>query len=100
MPDQRKRPSSSLTGLASIDSKYWQSGYRFNGKQKVFSIGVYPGVYPAVSLADARQRRDEVKRLLDQGIDPNAKNRLMKKSFRKSAIKPARSVSSPKADAP
>ncbi|EBX8076524.1 DUF4102 domain-containing protein, partial [Salmonella enterica subsp. enterica serovar Livingstone] len=27
-------------------------------------------------------------------------NRLMKKSFRKSAIKPARSVSSPKADAP
>ncbi|EEF5748849.1 DUF4102 domain-containing protein, partial [Salmonella enterica] len=23
MPDQRKRPSSSLTGLASIDSKYW-----------------------------------------------------------------------------
>ncbi|EHG5695741.1 DUF4102 domain-containing protein [Salmonella enterica subsp. enterica serovar Strathcona] len=96
MPDQRKRPSSSLTGLASIDSKYWQSGYRFNGKQKVFSIGVYP----AVSLADARQRRDEVKRLLEQGIDPNAKNRLMKKSFRKSAIKPARSVSSPKADAP
>lgn len=96
MPDQRKRPSSSLTGLASIDSKYWQSGYRFDGKQKVFSIGVYL----AVSLADARQRRDEAKRLLAQGIDPNAKNRLMKRSFRKSAIKPARSVSSPKADAP
>lgn len=74
MPDQRKRPSSSLTGLASIDSKYWQTGYRFDGKQKVFSIGVYL----AVSLADARQRRDEVKRLLDQGIDPNAKNRLIK----------------------
>ncbi|ECW8164129.1 DUF4102 domain-containing protein [Salmonella enterica subsp. enterica] len=65
-------------------------------QQKVFSIEVYP----AVSLADARQRRDEVKRLLAQGIDPNAKNRLMKKSFRKSAIKPARPVSSPKADAP
>ena len=32
-------------------SKYWQLGYRFTGKQKVFSIGVYP----AVSLADARQ---------------------------------------------
>lgn len=74
MPDQRKRPSSSLTGLASIDSKYWQTGYRFDGKQKVFSIGVYL----AVSLADARQRRDEAKRLLAQGIDPNANNRLMK----------------------
>lgn len=74
MPDQRKRPSRSLTGLASIDSKYWQSGYRFDGKQKVFSIGVYL----AISLADARQRRDEAKRLLAQGIDPNANNRLMK----------------------
>lgn len=56
--------------------------------------------YWGLSLADARQRRDEAKRLLAQGIDPNAKNRLMKKSFRKSAIKPARPVSSPKADAP
>ena len=31
-------------------SKYWQMAYRFDGKQKIFSIGVYP----AVSLADAR----------------------------------------------
>ncbi|MCK8155901.1 Arm DNA-binding domain-containing protein [Erwinia amylovora] len=30
------------------------------------------GVYPAVSLADARRRRDEAKRLLAQGIDPDA----------------------------
>ena len=50
-------------------SKYWQLGYRFEGKQKVFSIGVYP----AVSLADARQRRDEAKKLLASGIDPSAK---------------------------
>ncbi len=50
-------------------SKYWQLGYRFEGKQKVFSIGVYP----AVSLADARQRRNEAKKLLAAGIDPSAK---------------------------
>lgn len=50
-------------------SKYWQMAYRFDGKQKIFSIGVYP----VVSLADARQRRDEARRLLAQGIDPNAK---------------------------
>lgn len=43
--------------------------YRFEGKQKLFSIGVYP----AVSLADARQLRDEARRLLAQGIAPNAK---------------------------
>ncbi len=36
-------------------SKYWQLDYRFKGKQKVFSIDVYP----AVSLADERQRRDD-----------------------------------------
>ncbi|UJL40223.1 DUF4102 domain-containing protein [Salmonella enterica subsp. enterica serovar Kentucky] len=95
MPDQRKRPPSSLTGLASIDSKYWQSGYRFDGKQKVFSIGVYL----AISLADARQRRDEAKRLLAQGLTRTQKQ-ADEKSFRKSAIKPARPVSSPKADAP
>lgn len=50
-------------------SRYWQMAYRFERKQKIFSIGVYP----VVSLADVRQRRDEARRLLAQGIDPNAK---------------------------
>ncbi|ELY2043104.1 DUF4102 domain-containing protein [Enterobacter sp. 198] len=50
-------------------STYWQLGYRFEAKQKVFSIGGYP----AVSLADARQRRDEAKKLLASGVDPSAK---------------------------
>ncbi|CCP07612.1 Putative prophage P4 integrase [Erwinia amylovora MR1] len=35
--------------------KYWQMAYRFESKQKIYFIGVYP----AVSLADARRRRDE-----------------------------------------
>ncbi|MBJ2526825.1 integrase arm-type DNA-binding domain-containing protein, partial [Salmonella enterica subsp. enterica serovar Albany] len=56
-------------------SKYWQLGYRLDCKQKVSSIGVYP----AVSLADARQRRDEAKKLLAQGIDPNAKKQADEK---------------------
>lgn len=59
-------------------SKYWQMAYRFDGKQKIFSIGVYP----AVSLADARQRRDEAKRLLAQGIDPNAKKQAEVKELK------------------
>ncbi len=57
-------------------SKYWQLGYRFEGKQKVFSIGVYP----AVSLADARQRRDEAKKLLASCIDPSAKKQADNKT--------------------
>ncbi|SYN15083.1 integrase [Klebsiella pneumoniae] len=59
-------------------SKYWQMAYRFEGKQKIFSIGVYP----AVSLSDARQRRDEAKRLLAQGIDPNAKKQAEVKELK------------------
>lgn len=34
--------------------KYWRMAYRFAGKQKTLALGVYP----AVSLAKARQRRD------------------------------------------
>lgn len=48
------------------------------GKQKLFSIGVYP----AVSLSDARQRRDEARRLLAQGIDPNAKKQAEVKELK------------------
>ncbi|HHS9832582.1 TPA: tyrosine-type recombinase/integrase [Klebsiella variicola subsp. variicola] len=59
-------------------SKYWQMAYRFEGKQKIFSIGVYP----AVSLADARQRRDEARRLLAQGIDPNTKKQAEVKELK------------------
>ena len=59
-------------------SKYWQMAYRFEGKQKLFSIGVYP----AVSLSDARQRRDEARRLLAQGIDPNAKKQAEVKALK------------------
>lgn len=68
-------------------SKYWQLGYRFEGKQKVFSIGVYP----AVSLADTRQRRDETKKLLATGIDPSAKKQADNKAVQKSATIPVHS---------
>ncbi|CAE6837421.1 tyrosine-type recombinase/integrase [Paraburkholderia aspalathi] len=47
-------------------AKYWRLAYRLYGKQKIFAIGVYP----QVSLAEARQIRDEAKKLVKQGIDP------------------------------
>ena len=46
--------------------KYWRMAYRFNGKQKTLSIGIYP----EVSLAEARSKREDAKRILRQGIDP------------------------------
>lgn len=48
-------------------SKYWRFAYRFNGKQKVMALGVYP----AVTLAQARVKRDEAKKLLAAGTDPS-----------------------------
>lgn len=46
--------------------KYWRMSYRFNGKQRLLALGVYP----AVSLAKARQLRDEARQLVSAGIDP------------------------------
>ena len=47
--------------------KYWRMNYRYAGKQKTLALGVYP----AVSLAKARQRRDKAHELLADGIDPS-----------------------------
>ena len=49
-------------------SKYWRLKYRFQGKQKTLAIGVYP----EVSLKDAREAVSEARRLLRDDIDPSA----------------------------
>jgi integrase len=46
--------------------KYWRMSYRFNGKQRLLALGVYP----TVTLARARQLRDEARQLVSSGIDP------------------------------
>lgn len=48
-------------------SKYWRLKYRINGKEKLLSLGVYP----QVSLKAAREKRDEIKAFIAQGIDPS-----------------------------
>lgn len=52
-------------------SRYWRLQYRFGGKQKMLALGVYPDV----SLADARARRDEARKLLANSIDPGDKKK-------------------------
>ena len=47
--------------------KYWRFKYRFAGKEKSLSIGVYP----EISLKQARLKRDEAKKLLSNNIDPS-----------------------------
>lgn len=57
--------------------KWWRLKYRFDGKEKRLSLGVYPDV----SLKDARERRDAARKLLADGTDPS-ENRKAQKSAR------------------
>ena len=52
--------------------------YRFGGKQKTLSFGRYP----AVSLADARRRREDAKAILADGRDPSVLVREAKQQAR------------------
>ena len=52
-------------------SKLWRLAYRFAGKQKTLALGVYP----AVSLEEARQHRDAAKKLLTRSVDPSVQRK-------------------------
>ena len=60
--------------LSPSGGKLWRLDYRFEGKRKTLSFGAYP----AISLKDARKRREEAKELLAQGIDPNEQKKSEK----------------------
>jgi integrase len=60
-------------------SKLWQMCYRFAGKQKTYSIGVYGPPPKGVSLAEARERCGEAHKSLRNGIDPSANKQEKKR---------------------
>jgi len=55
--------------------KWWRLKYRFGGKEKKLALGVYPDV----SLKEARDRRYQAKKLLEDGIDPGEQRRAIRK---------------------
>lgn len=55
-------------------SKLWRWKYRHLGKEKLMPLGQYP----LVTLAQARQARDDARRLLAQGVDPMEERKLAK----------------------
>ncbi|EPT7107724.1 tyrosine-type recombinase/integrase [Klebsiella michiganensis] len=63
-------------------SKYWRLRYRFGGKEKMLALGKYP----EVSLADARARRDEARKLLANGVDPSENKKAVKVEQEQEAI--------------
>ncbi|MDE2309983.1 MAG: tyrosine-type recombinase/integrase [Betaproteobacteria bacterium] len=56
-------------------AKYWRLAYRFAGRQKMLALGVYPDV----SLSLARERREEARKLLANGVDPGEIKQTQKK---------------------
>jgi len=55
-------------------SKWWRFAYSFGGKEKLLSLGTFP----LVSLGDARQRRDDARKLVAMGEDPSTKRKEAK----------------------
>ena len=56
--------------------KLWRFDYRFDGKRKTLSLGAYPDV----SLADARNKRDDARKLLANETDPSETKKAAKAS--------------------
>lgn len=54
--------------------KWWRIKYRFNGKEKRLSLGTYPDV----TLKEARDKRDELRKLISNQIDPSTHRKMLK----------------------
>ncbi|RQU62404.1 tyrosine-type recombinase/integrase [Burkholderia cenocepacia] len=62
--------------VAPSGGKWWRLKYRFGGKEKRISLGVYPDV----PLKEARERRDKARALLEAGADPGEAKKAEKRA--------------------
>lgn len=69
--------------------RYWRMAYRFAGKRKLLAIGVYPDV----SLALARERRDAARKQVAAGTDPSAAKKVEKRESRDRASNTFQAIS-------
>jgi integrase len=53
--------------VTSAGGKWWRLKYKINGKEKLLSLGIYPDV----SLADAREKRDQARKFIAADTDPS-----------------------------
>jgi integrase len=58
-------------------SKWWRLKYHFGGKEKLLSLGIYPHI----TLKDARDRRDQERKKLAHHIDPAADRKAAKSAW-------------------
>ncbi len=62
--------------VSASGGRHWRLAYRFAGKRKLLSLGSYPDV----TLTKARNRRDDARRLLADGVDPGAVKQASKRA--------------------
>jgi integrase len=74
--------------IAPAGGRWWRLKYRFAGKEKALALGVYP----EVTLAEARTKRDEARKLLHDGIDPSAHRKVLKASRATSATNTLKNI--------
>ena len=69
-PKEKKYKLSDFEGLyleiMPSGAKYWRLKFRLSGKEKRFALGVYP----SISLQDARKKKNAVRHELQQGLNP------------------------------
>ena len=68
--------------VAPSGGKWWRLKYRFQGTEKRLSLGVYPDV----TLKDARERRDEARKLIANGMDPSEARKAEKAEAQADAV--------------
>jgi integrase len=66
--------------ISPTGGKLWRLKYSLFGKEKLLALGTYP----EISLADARQRREEARKQVANGIDPGELKKAKKTSFEES----------------
>src|ERR1700759_3493428 len=77
---QRDKPYKLFDGgglyveVPTTGSKRWRFKYSFAGREKLLAFGVYPDV----SLSEARERRDDARKLVRNGQDPSALRKALK----------------------
>ena len=79
-PGEKARKAADEKGLYLLvqpgGGKLWRLKYRVDGKEKLLALGAYPDV----SLKMARERRDEARRILADGIDPSEQRKAEAKA--------------------
>lgn len=70
-------------------AKWWRLKYRFDGKEKLLSLGTYPDVSPA----QARERRDQAREQVARGIDPGQARKDAKASRAMALLRTVEAIS-------